>query len=81
MDIESYYPSISATLMDEALDWAQGHTEISELETKIIRHARETYLWYKNEVWIKKNTDDNVFDIPMGSLDGSECSDLIGFLY
>lgn len=75
-DIVSFYPSISAKLLKEAMDWAAETVEITAEESKIILHSRQAFLFTKDGIWTKK--DDPSFDVTMGSLDGAECCELVG---
>ena len=79
LDIKEFYPSISKELLTNALEFARQHTTISEKETRTILHCRKSLLFFKDEAWIKKCTDD-CFDVTMGSYDGAEICELIGLL-
>ena len=76
LDIAKFYPSISEKLLDDALKWAKGLTNITQQEIKIIKHCRKTFLFFKGESWIKLKDEDH--DNPMGCLDGAEIAELIG---
>ena len=76
-DIVDYYPSICEKTFDEAINFAKQFTEISERDIRIIKHCRRTVLKCNEEIWIKKDKHQN-FDVPMGSYDSCEVSDLIG---
>ena len=76
-DIDSFYPSITLQLMKKALDWAKMYTKVSELEERTILHSKQSLLFSKQDVWMKK---DGLFDVTMGSWDGAEDSDLVGLL-
>ena len=65
-DIVDFYPSISVTLLTEALEFAKLHTVITKEEIEIIRHARKTALFSKCTPWAKK---DSLFDVSMGAFD------------
>ena len=71
-DIENFYPSISLTLFNNAIQFAKEINDIS-----IIIHARNTLLFSNGEPWVRKNGDEN-FDIPVGCYDGAEICELIG---
>ena len=43
---------------------------------EIIFHVRKTFLFNKNQPWVKKK--DETFDVPMGSYDSAEVTDLVG---
>ena len=62
-DIEEYYPSISPTLLNDALDFAKKYTKITDEEIKIILQARKTFLFCNSEPWIKKDETFGNFDV------------------
>ena len=70
-DIAEFYPSISEHLLDDAISWAKQYTDIKDHDIKIIKHARQSLLFYNNQTWTKRNTTD-AFDVTMGSYDGAE---------
>ena len=79
-DIESFYPSISKKLFNDALVFAKTYiTNISDTDVNIIMQARKTLLFNNGEPWVKKNGDED-FDVPMGSYDGAEVCELVGNL-
>ena len=77
-DVESFYPSITEELFNEAINWARKHATISSAEHKIIFQTKESYLFLHNhkQPW-KKRTETN-FDITMGSYDGAESCEIVG---
>ena len=74
-DVVDFYPSITEALLDKALAFAALHTEISDDEISIIKHAKNSLLTNKQGDWEKKT---GKFDITMGSYDGAESCELIG---
>ena len=76
-DIESFYPSISIKLLDEAISFAKLYYDFTSDELEIIMHSRKTLLFWKNSTWVKKEGDED-FDIPMGCYDGAEICELVG---
>ena len=52
-DIVSFYPSISATIL-ENFKFAAGLVEITEYEKELIRHCCKTVLFHEGETWSKK---------------------------
>ncbi|PIK36787.1 hypothetical protein BSL78_26380 [Apostichopus japonicus] len=77
-DIIDFYPSISETLLNEALTWAKQFTKITEAMLEAIKHARKSLLYDNTgRPWLKKDTN-NAFDVTMGSYDGAEICELIG---
>ena len=76
-DIESFYPSISPQLFNEALNFARNTVDISDSDYEIITQSRKTLLFNNEEPWVKKHGDEE-FDVPMGCFDGAEVCDLVG---
>ena len=78
-----FYPSITDTLLNEAINFAKdtAGANISSEERHIIMHARKAFLFHRNpnngEVipWQKRNGD---FDVTMGAPDGAEVCELVG---
>ena len=75
-DIKDFYPSISETLLMEALEFAKKHTDIPKKDIDVVLHARKSLLFNENHVWIKKNG--GLFDVTMGAYDGAEICELVG---
>ena len=76
-DIVDFYPSITEQLLDRALDYAKSVTEVKECDLQIIKHARKSLLFSKDDQWVKKNGDEQ-FDVAVGSYDGAEVCELVG---
>jgi hypothetical protein len=76
-DVVDFYPSISAELLNNALDFASIYHDISSEERQIIIHAKQSCLYKSGEPWGKKATS-NLFDVTMGSFDGAETCELVG---
>ena len=76
-DIKEFYPSITETLLINALNWASQYTKISQDKIDIILHARKSFLFDNENPWIKRNRTVQ-FDVPMGSLDGAEICEICG---
>ena len=76
-DIVDFYPSISESLLDQALSWASNLADISDEDISIIKHARKSPLFNHGRPWIKNNNS-NLFDVTMGSYDGAEICELVG---
>ena len=53
-DIVSFYPSITPTLLDDALTWAAELVELTPQQTKIIFQSRKSFLYMNGEPWVKK---------------------------
>ena len=75
-DIESFYPSISEDLFNEALNFAKTKIDITNQEMSIIMHSRNTLLFNKNQLWVKKYGNEE-FDVPVGCFDGAELCEII----
>ena len=75
-DICEFYPSITETLLDKAIEFARMSTNIPDTELNIIKHSRKSLLFSNSEAWIKKEGD--LFDVTMGRFDGAEICELGG---
>ena len=81
-DIEEFHPSISKGLLLKSIEFAKKYAKIKNSEIEIILHSCKTVLIHNNEVWIKKDAEKDLFDVPMGSYHGAEVRKLIGlFLF
>ena len=76
-DIVDFYPSISGNLLDQALSWASNLAIITKDEISIIKHARKSVLFNDGKPWTKKDSN-SLFDVTMGSYDGTEICELVG---
>ena len=74
-----FYPSITKTIIDNALSFAKQNIEILDKALWIFKHYRKWLLYHDNEAWKKKNWD-NCFDVAMGSYDGLKVCQLVGTL-
>jgi hypothetical protein len=77
-DVVEFYPSISVELLNSALMFANQYDKITDEEKHIIIHAKRSLLFKGKENWGKK-TSNNLFDVTMGSYDGAETCELIGW--
>ena len=75
-DVKDFYPSISETLLKEAINFAKIHVKIPKKDIATRFHARKSLLYDKNNVWIKKVG--GLFDVTMGAYDGAEVCELVG---
>ena len=75
-DIESFYPSISQQLFEDALNYVGRFTRVTNDEREIVMHARNSLLYHDGSYWSKKSGD--LFDVGMGSNDGAETSEVVG---
>ena len=76
-DIVDFYPSISESLLDRSIAWAQQFTIISPKDIAIIKHARKSLLFHNNHTWSKRGSD-STFDVSMGSYNGEQLGILFG---
>ena len=76
-DIESFHPSISLDLLNQALNFAKTLTDISGKDESIIMEACKTLLFNDSKPWLKKFGNED-FDVPMGCFDGAEVCVLVG---
>ena len=76
-DIESFYPSISTKLFDEAVSFAKLYYDFTSDELELIMHSRKTLLFWQDSAWVKKEGHED-FDIPMGCYDVTEICELVG---
>ena len=76
-DIDSFYPSITESLLSKAISFAKNYTTISDKDIDIIMHCRKSLLFDNETAWTKKNLS-SMFDVTMGSFDGAEVCELIG---
>ena len=76
-DIQDFYPSITEKLLRDAIDFAGRYVNISPKDKKIIFHARKSLLYHNGTPWVKRGGS-GVFDVTMGSYDGTEVCDLVG---
>ena len=72
--VVKFYPSISESLLQKALNFAQKFTEIDRELIYLIMHSRKSVLFEPNQVWVKKRG--NLFDVTMGSFNGAEICEL-----
>ena len=75
-NIKDFYPSITESLLTNALTYAKQHLRIKKIDYDTIMHARKSLLYSGNEPWIKKNG--GIFDVTMGAFDGAEICELVG---
>ena len=76
-DVVEFYPSISETLLELALDFAANYVTISDDDRHIILQAKQSLLFNNGNHWQKRNTD-TLFHVTMGSYDGAETCELVG---
>ena len=64
-DVESFYASITPTLMDKVLDWAMAYVNVTPHERKIIHQACQSFLYSEGVPWVNKGEVN--FDNGMGA--------------
>ena len=75
--IREFYPSITETILDNALLFAKQHHDISNDNTRLIKHCRKSLPFSNNEARKKKQTE-SCFDVTVGSFEGAEVCELVG---
>ena len=75
-DIVEFYQPISKEVLSKVIEYTQPVTAIEEKLMNTIYHARNSLLFGKGNVWVKK--DNPEFDVTMGSYDGAELCELAG---
>ena len=76
-DIAEFYPSISENLLNKSIAYAKSFTKIEDNAINAIKLARKSLLFNKDGAWVKKG-DGTLFNVTMGSFDGSEICELVG---
>ena len=74
-DINDFYPSIKASLLKQSLDFAGKYIKVSSEDKAIIKYARKSLLFNKQQIWVKKES--GLFDVTMGAYDGAEFCELV----
>ena len=75
-DIESFYPSITPALLEEALEWATQYTSVTVQQKKVVFQASKSFLYSGGEPWVKKGNSN--FDISMGAYHGAQACEIVG---
>ena len=76
-DIVEFCPSISEELLNRSSSFARSITTISESVINIIHHSRKSVFLKRTSVMVKKGNN-SLFDVTMGSYDGTEICELVG---
>ena len=76
-DIVDFYPSISEKLLNDAIDFSAQFQTITQLDRDIIFHSKKSVLFNNGNPWSKKQSNNGLFDITMGSYDGAEACELV----
>lgn len=69
-------PAYRGKSLLEALDYAKNFVGIPDKHMEIILHCRKFILYDNSEACVKKTSKDD-FDVPQGSFDGDEVSELM----
>ena len=75
-DIVGFYPAITKSLFERALNFASKHVHISKVDLDTIFAARQSFLFHEGEPWEKVGAEN--FDVTMGAYDGAECCEVVG---
>ena len=75
-DIKDFYPSVKESLLKQSLDFAEKYIKVTSEDKAIIKHARKSLHFNKQQIWIKKES--GLFDVTMGAYDGAEVCELVG---
>ena len=75
-DIVGFYPAITKSLLERALEFASKHIFISKADLDTIFAARQSFLFHEDEPWQKAGAEN--FDVTMGAFDGAECCEVVG---
>jgi len=79
-DIADFYPSISQSLLNKSIQFAKSlHIDINDTAVSTIMHARKSLLFNQTSVWVKSENEE--FDVTMGSYDGAEICELVGLYF
>ena len=74
-DIKDFYPSIKESLLKQSLDFAEKYIKVTSEDKAIIKHARKSLLFNKQQIWIKRER--GLFDVTMGAYDGAKVCELV----
>ena len=76
-NIAEFYPSISIEVLDRSISFAKFLIDIEWNIINTINHARKFLLFDDSDAWVKKDGNP-IFNVTMGSFDGSEVCELVG---
>ena len=76
-DTESFYPSITERLFNDAIKFVKQITEISDYDMSLINQSRKTLLFNEKIPWVKKEGSED-FDFTIECFDGAEVCELLG---
>ena len=78
-DITYFYPSITEYTLNRAQELAAQYVAVSQYDIRIIKHCRKSLLFHDGKPWIKK-LNNHLFDVTIGSFDGTDVCELVGAL-
>ena len=73
--IADFYPSISESLLSEAIKYSSQFTEITQEQVDIIMHCRKSLLYSNGKAWVKQHS--KMFNVTMGTYDSAEICELV----
>ena len=76
-DIVEFYPSIIEKLLLKAIEFTKQYDVVQNHEKDIIIHAKRTIVLNGEDPWKKKDSNNGLFDVTMGSFDGAESCELV----
>ena len=75
LDVVDFYPSISAELLEKAIEFAETQTHIAPHIIQTIKNARKSLLFNEGVAWQKKT---GLSDVTQGGLDSCQVCELVG---
>ena len=75
-DIKDFYLSTKEPLLKQSLDFTKKYIKVTSEDQAIIKNARKSLLFNKQQIWIKKES--GLFNVQMGAYDGAEVCELVG---
>ena len=76
VDIKNFHPTIRESLLKQSFDFAEKYIKVSSEGKAIIKYARKSLLFNKQQTWVKKES--GFFDVTMGAYDDAEVCELVG---
>ena len=75
-DIIDFYPSITKIILIDSINYARKYVDVTNEQYEIILACRKTVIKNNESTWVKSGLDN--FDVPMGSYDSSQITELVG---
>ena len=76
-DISDFYPSILEDILSRAISYARTIITIEDKVIDAIKLARKSLLFGKEGTWVKRG-ENPLFDVTLGSFDGTEICKIVG---